>query len=176
MSSTRMPLKTFLMAAPVFGCLVWGGAASAQSSLDQISARMAPLNLTPTQQSQLNSLIASETPRFASLSRELRRGENDLIKGGVSPDQAASEIGDAAKNLALEIATLNSGINQMLTPSQQADLPSIRLSTIYKKLLSGGGKGGGGGHHGQGSGQGYGGGAAGGPPGGAPGGGDDDNN
>ena len=145
--------KVSLNSCFIGAALLFGTPALAAGALDQISARLAPLNLTAAQQMQIDNLLAAEQPKFATLGKDLRHAEKGLLANRESPNQAATDVGNAVRNLALEIESLQSGLNQILTPDQQANMSSLKLEAVYKKLLTGGGKGGGGGgQHGGGGG------------------------
>jgi len=154
----KFPFCSWLVAVPVLGVLTLAVPATAQTAapgtaFGQISSRLTALNLTPDQQSRVNALIATEQSRFIPLRKALRQAEMAFVRAGATDagatDAAAQEIGDATKNVAVEIGNLRAGIAEILTPTQQAQLQSAQVAQFYRRLLTGGmdaGTGGGRGH------------------------------
>ena len=149
MTRAKISFHAWLCVATVWGSLALSRPALAQANpLEQVSSRLAPLNLTPDQQSRLGSLVAAESPKFKPLRRALRQAEASFLRADPADSQAvdgsAQQIGDAVKAMAMEIGSFRAGLAQILTPAQQSQLQSLKMQAVYRKLLNGGGGGGGG--------------------------------
>ena len=106
--------------------------------LDEIVARLAPLDLSDDQQTMLEELIAHENPKVTSLVKTLRKAEKALLKHKGPAEEAAIEVGVAARNMAIEVASLQESVSEILTPGQRAKLASVKLQQFFRKLLMGG--------------------------------------